>query len=33
VISTHRNIAWSPDAGELRLMDGFVAGAASVLEQ
>jgi len=33
VISAHRNIAWSPDAGELRLMDGFVAGAASALEQ
>jgi hypothetical protein len=33
VISTHRNIAWSPDASELRLMDGFVAGAASVLDQ
>jgi hypothetical protein len=33
VISTHRNIAWSPDASELRLMDGFVAGAASALGQ
>jgi len=33
VISTHRTIAWSPDAGELRLIDGFVAEAASVLEQ
>jgi hypothetical protein len=33
VISTHRNIAWCPDASELRLMDGFVVGAASALEQ
>jgi hypothetical protein len=33
VISTHRNIAWSPDDSELRLMAGFVAGATSVLDR
>jgi hypothetical protein len=33
VISTHRKISWSPDAGELRLIDGFAAEAASALEQ